>query len=286
MMSNQIKSKIMERLANDPTLEMNYDDLEQLLEAELAKPADEIDAVLVDEILDAMNAPEPDPELMRRSWHAVKASLPRQAKAHVPQAIVRFGAIAAAVIMIMFVTLREAEAFRWTLIEKILKPVAETFGIVIEDQKEITPEETDSTLYTIENTPSEYIDYALLEDIPEISHEYLIRPKWIPEGYTLSNASMYSNADIEIYSLNFANGDNWFSLNIDVLINLDAFYSHKFERNLDIPTEIQIGQHNVTVYSNANDQYQSAFWICENAYYYLTGTLTSDEILSFVKRME
>ena len=124
MMSNQIKSKIMERLANDPTLEMNYDDLEQLLETELAKPADEIDAVLVDEILDAMNAPEPDPEQMRRSWHAVKASLPRQARAHVPQAIVRFGAVAAAVIMIMFVTLREAEAFRWTLIEKILKPVA------------------------------------------------------------------------------------------------------------------------------------------------------------------
>lgn len=276
----------MKRLANDPTLEMNYDDLEQLLEAELAKPADEIDAVLVDEILDAMNTPEPDPEQMRRSWHSVKASLPCQAKAHALRAVVRFGAVAAAFIMIMFVTLRDAEALRWTLIEKILIPVAETFGIVIEDPKEITPEENVSMLYTIEDAPSEFVEYESLKEVPETAHGYLIRPKWIPEGYTLSNSSMYSNADIEISSLNFKNGDNWFNLNIDVLINLDAFYSHKFERNLGIPTEIQVGQHNVTVYSNANDQYQSAFWIYENAYYYLTGILTGDDVLSFVKRME
>ena len=123
MMSNQKNLRIMKRLANDPILEMNNDDLEQLLEAELAKPANEIDSSLVNEILDALNAPEPTPEQMEASWKVVKATLPRQAKATIPQAMLRFSAIAAAVIMIMFITLRDAEAFRWTLIEKILKPV-------------------------------------------------------------------------------------------------------------------------------------------------------------------
>lgn len=286
MMSNQIKSKIMERLANDPTLEMNYDDLEQLLEAELAKPADEIDAVLVDEILDAMNAPEPDPEQMRRSWHAVKASLPRQAKAHVPQAIVRFGAIAAAVIMIMFVTLREAEAFRWTLIEKILKPVAETFGIVITNQEDITPEENESTLYSIEDAPSEFFEYNSLDDIPEISHGYPIRPKWIPEGFTLSNASLFSSFDIHIYSLGFVNSEKWFNFYVHVLANDESLYSYEFERNLDIPIEMKVGQHNVTFYSNRDDEIQSAFWVYENAYYSLFGKLTVDEVKSFIEHME
>ena len=286
MMSNQIKSKIMERLANDPTLEMNYDDLEQLLEAELAKPADEIDAVLVDEILDAMNAPEPDPEQMRRSWHAVKASLPRQAKAHVPQAIVRFGAVAAAVIMIMFVTLREAEAFRWTLIEKILKPVAETFGIVITNQEDITPEETESTLYSIEDAPSTFIEYASLEEIPETAHGYLIRPKWIPEDFKLSGASLYSTTGIDIYSLDFVNNDRTFNLYIHIYTDEDTVYSYEFERTLDIPIEKAIGQHIVTFYTNADDEHQSTLWIYENAHYRLFGELTINEIEKFISLME
>ena len=286
MMSNQIKSKIMERLANDPTLEMNYDDLEQLLEAELAKPADEIDAVLVDEILDAMNAPEPDPEQMRRSWHAVKASLPRQARAHVPQAIVRFGAVAAAVIMIMFVTLRDAEAFRWTLIEKILKPVAETFGIVIMDPQDTTPEIAEPGKYSLVDAPSEFITYDSLEAVPETAHGYTIRPKWIPDGFVLSYASRYSSFDSDIYSLDFQNGDKWLHFHTHVLIGDDTLYAYEFERTLDIPIETMIGQHLVTFYSNADDEFQSAFWVYENAYYSLFGNISVDEIKTFVEQME
>ena len=276
----------MERLANDATLEMNYDDLEQLLEAELAKPADEIDAVLVDEILDAMNAPEPDPEQMRRSWHAVKANLPRQAKAHVPQAIVRFGAVAAAVIMIMFVTLREAEAFRWTLIEKILKPVAETFGIVISNHEDITPEENESRLYSIEDTPIDSIEFESLEDIPESALGYLIRPKWIPEGFSLASASLHPGFGVDIYSMDFTDGKKWFNFYIHVLTNDESFYDYRFERHLDIPIEMVIGQHNVTFYSNAEDDMQSVFWVYENAYYSLFGDITVDEVMSFIKHME
>ena len=286
MMSNQKKMKIMERLANDPILEMNDDDLEQLLEAELAKPANEIDSSLVEEILDALNAPVPTPEQSEASWQVVKEHFTRQAKARTTRAIKRFGAVAAVVIMIMFVSLRDAEAFRWTLIEKILKPVAETFGIVIDDQEIIIPEENEPTLYSIEDAPSEFVEYSSLEDVPETAHGYLVRPKWIPNGYILSNASMYSNTDINIYSLNFENGDSWFSINIDVLNNPDAIYSHEFERNLEVPVEVQIGQHNVTIYDNAKDKYLSAFWIYENAYYYLSGCLTVDEVISIVESME
>ena len=286
MMSNQIKSKIMERLANDPTLEMNYDDLEQLLEAELAKPADEIDTVLVDEILDAMNAPEPDPEQMRRSWHAVKASLPRQAKAHVPQAIVRFGAVAAAVIMIMFVTLREAEAFRWTLIEKILKPVAETFGIVIMDRQDTTPEEDEFTLYSLEDTPTEFIEYESLDDVPETVLGYLIRPKWIPEGFSLSGASLHSSFGLDIYSLDFSDGNRWFNYYVHVLTDSSTVYAYEFERTLEVPIEKSIGQHLVTFYNNAEDEYQSTLWIYENAHYRLFGALSVSEVESFIHAME
>lgn len=286
MMSNQKKMKIMERLANDPILEMNDDDLEQLLEAELAKPADEIDSSLVEEILDALNAPAPTPEQSEASWQVIKEHFTRQAKARTTRTIKRFGAVAAVVIMIMFVSLRDAEAFRWTLIEKILKPVAETFGIVIDDQESIIPEENEPTLYSIEDAPSEYIEYNSLEDVPETAHGYPIRPNWIPEGFEFSSASQFIGPDSEIYSIDFFNQDAWFGFRAYIITSDSAIYSQEFERNLDIPIEMQIGNHIVTFYTNATDETQYAFWIHENAHYSLTGNLSVDDISAFVLCMD
>ena len=286
MMSNQKKMKIMEHLANDPILEMNDDDLEQLLEAELAKPANEIDSSLVEEILDALNAPAPTSEQSEASWQVIKEHFTRQAKARTTRAIKRFGAVAAVVIMIMFVSLRDAEAFRWTLIEKILKPVAETFGIVIDDQEIIIPEENEPTLYSIEDAPSEYIEYSLLEDVPETAHGYLIKPNWIPEGFEFSSASQFICPDSEIYSLDFTRQDTWFNLRVYIITCESTIYSQEFERNLDVPIEKQIGSHLVTVYTNAEEDYLSAFWIHENADYRIVGNIPVNELYQFIEAME
>ena len=53
--------------------QLENDDLDQLLEAELAKPAEEIDSDLIDRILDALGAPEPTPEQVEASWQIIKA---------------------------------------------------------------------------------------------------------------------------------------------------------------------------------------------------------------------
>ena len=54
------------------------DDLEQLLDAELAKPSEEIDSDLVDRILDALGAPEPTPEQVETSWRTIKERFAEQ----------------------------------------------------------------------------------------------------------------------------------------------------------------------------------------------------------------
>ena len=54
------------------------DDLEQLLDAELAKPAEEIDSDLVDRVLDALGAPEPTPEQVEASWRTIKERFAEQ----------------------------------------------------------------------------------------------------------------------------------------------------------------------------------------------------------------
>lgn len=287
MMSKNDERRIIDSLANDQTLEMNADDLEQMLNAELAKPDDEMDAQLVKEILDALDPAEPDPAQMRADWQQIKEDLPkRREKRRWPVRLARIAATAAVIGIVLVSTVEDAGAFRWTLIRQFLIPVAQTFGIIINDQMDITPEATEAPVYSVSDAPSALAAYAALDEVPEMHGEYVIRPKWLPEGFAFSTGSRFTSYDSEIYSLDFTNDDMWFNLNVHIITLNSAVYSREFERNLDIPIELTVGQHTVTFYNNADDQFQSAFWIHENAHYMLSGELSVDEITHFVAEME
>lgn len=279
--------KIIERLANDHSLEMMPDELTQKLNAELEKPADEIDTGLVREILKATPGPAPDPRRMQEDWAKVKASLPkRQARRWIPRRIMRLATAAAAMIIVVLMTMSDAQAFRLSLIQKVLKPVAQTFGIVIDDQTELTPEVTDAPVYTVEDAPSETIAFASLSDVPEAHDGCAIRPRWLPEGFAFAGGSHFSSIDSEIYSLVFTNGESEFSLLIHIYTYEYSVASYEYERTLDIPIEKNIGNHAVTFYNNAHDDIQSASWVCENAHYLLSGEIASGDIIQFVIHME
>lgn len=289
MMSKNNERKIIDSLANDKTVEMKYDDLVQMLNIELSKPESEIDGQLVHEILDALEPSEPDSAQMRAGWLSIKENLPKRwGRRRLGARLARIAATVAVISVVLVSTTQDAEAFRWTLIQKILKPVAETFGIIIDDQIEIAPENTEAQAYLIEDAPSELVTYAKLEDVPEACEGYVIRPKWLPEGFTFSVGTYFSSHESEVYSLDFLNGSKWFNLNVHIttLDEENMVYSREFERNLEIPLELEVGQHMVTFYSNAEDRFQSAFWIYENAYYMLSGELSVDEIIQFVTNME
>ena len=287
MMSKNEERKIIDSLANDKTMEMKYDDLVQLLNIELSKPESEMDTQLIREILNVLEPADPDPAQMRESWQHVKENLPKRQRS--TRRHVRLAHVAAAfavVCVVLVSTVEDAGAFRWTLLQKILKPVAETFGIIIDDQTEIEPEVTEPTVYSVSDAPSELVTYATLDEVPEMYEGYMIKPKWLPEGAVFSAGSRFTSFDSEIYSLDFMNGEKWFNLNIHITTLDSAVYSCEFERNIDVPIEMEVGQRKVTLYSNAQDEFQLAFWIHENAHYVITGELTQEEIIKIIEQIE
>lgn len=287
MMSKNDERKIIDSLANDKTVEMKSDDLEQMLNIELSKPESEIDGQLVQEILNALEPSEPDQAQMRESWLHVKENLPiRQVRGRWRTSFARIAATAAVISIVLVSTVRDAGAFRWTLIQKILKPVAETFGIIIDDQSDIMTEETESTIYSVSDAPSSLVIYATIDEVPEVFDGYVIRPRWVPDGFIFSTGSRFTSIDSEIFSLDFTNGERWLNLNIHVITSDDAVYSCEFERTLDIPIERTVNQYTVTFYRNSEDDLQSSFWINENAHYVLSGEISVDSILHFVEQMQ
>ena len=131
------------------------------------------------------------------------------------------------------------------------------------------------------DAPSGLVTYAMLDEVPEMQDGYIIRPRWVPKGFAFTAGSCFSSFESEIYSLDFAKEDKWFNLNIHIITSDSAVYSREFERNLEEPIEMLIGQHSVTFYSNASDRYQSAVWVHENAHYLLYGELSVEDVKEF-----
>ena len=285
-MSKDVERKIIDSLANDVSAEVKYDDLVHMLNSELNKSEDEIDGQLVLEILVALEPSEPDPAQIQAGWSYVKENLPkRQVRNRWSTGLARFVAAAAVISIVLVSTIEDAGAFRWTLIQKFLKPVAETFGIIIDDQMENAPV-VEASMYSVTDAPSTLVTYATLDEVPEIQDGYIIRPKWIPDGFVFSAGSRFSSIDAEIYSLDFINGDKWFNLNIQITLLDEVVYAREFERNLEVPVEMPIGIHAVTFYKNTQDEDQAAFWIHENGDYMLTGQLSFEEVKQFIEYME
>ena len=287
MMSKNDERRIIDSLANDKTVEMKSDDLVEILNDELSKPESEIDGRLVKEILDVLEPSEPDPAQMQAGWEHVKENLPkRREKSRWRSGLTRFAAAAAVAAIVLVSTIEDAGAFRWTLIQKILKPVAETFGVIIDDQTDITPESAQTSLYSVSDAPSTLIAYAALDEVPEMYEGYVIRPHWLPEGFVFSAGSRFTSLDSEIFSFDFVKGERWIGMSVRIIIDDDTVFSQEFERTLEVPIEKNAGSHTVTFYTNSEDTVQSAFWIHENAYYRLTGDIRQEDILYFVECME
>lgn len=287
MMPKNDERRIIDSLANDKTVEMKSDDLVQMLNTELGKPENEINAQLVQEILDALEPSTPDPVQMRATWSKVKENLPkRQEKNRWPVRAAQMVASAAVICIIFVSTIEDAGAFRWTLIQRILKPVAETFGIVIDENPDDTIVETETSVYSIDDIHSEQEVYSTLAEVPDMFGENLIKPKWIPEGFEFSIGTHFSSLDSEIFSLDFVRDQAYFNLHIHINTLDSSVYFRKFERNLDIPIEMTIGPHQVTFYNNTEDREQSALWIDQNAHYLLVGELSFDEVSMIIENMK
>lgn len=127
-MPNTNDRKIIERLTNDPALEMKRHELEDLLESEVNKPAEEIDAQLVSDLLDILQPEEVPSGVQMEVWKRINKQInPKPRKTH--RLLQRLVAAAAIIVLLFGLSLGAAKAFRWTFLLKLLQPVAESFGI-------------------------------------------------------------------------------------------------------------------------------------------------------------
>lgn len=264
-------------------MEMMPNELMQLLETELAKPAESIDAARVARILELLGEAEPAEAQREEIWRRVQEKLDRQKRSARIAALSRRAAVVLLALILAAAALwGTARAFHWPSLLMQWLP-AETFGIKFTEQ---TPEEgaADAAVHYVEdNTDTEFLVYERLEDVPAVVEGYPITPGWLPEGYAFQFGSVYRDENMEMYTLRFGRGDEAIEVVINIFSDQANFLGYQYEHEEEIPLKMAIRDRDVTVYINAESGETLVYWIQdEKCQYFISGRLTEEEIAAAV----
>ncbi len=281
-MPNTNDQKIIERLTNDPALEMKRHELENLLESEVNKPAEEIDAQLVGELLDVLQPEEVPSSLQMEVWKKIDKQInPKPRQTH--RLLQRLIAAAAIIVLLFGLSLGAAKAFRWTFLLKLLQPVAETFGIYMNYSDDQASEAVIENRYTISEDENTTVLHHDLNELPDTFDGSAIKPGWIPDGYTSVRASSFTEINLQKYVIDYKRGEDELSIFVSVYPDSDTVASYYYERTEEEVTERMIDSKTVTFYRNTDDHIQSVSWVDGVLHYSIVGNVTVEEVERIVE---
>lgn len=265
---------VLNRLVKDKRLELMPDELTRLLDAELAKPEDEMDTQLVSELLHLVEKDAPTDADMAADWQAISQKLNRR---RLPVVLRRAAIAAASIIAAFLVTYTSARAFNWTLLLKYLMPVAQTFGIVTPDYE--VEQEQNTRYWAADNDTSREMEFSSLDDIPGEIGKAIAASGCLPEGYAFVQGTWSDDGVLQKWSLYMTKGDQWATLEaLEVAQDAGASFDVEYERQAEVPGTIEIDGVDVTVYYNSDEDGLSVSWLSKGVHYNLYGMLTEDEL--------
>ena len=290
MLSREDMMEIVRRMCEDTEPDMTEEELQQMLEAELAKDKDEMDMSLVKELLLTLEEGATQQE-QEEALQRVLARLRSRRK--LPAALRAMGRIAVTILVILgllTVTYKTAEALNWEFLLRLLNPGAETFTLYTgetpgQDGSGNAPQETapGEVLYGDELKPGEPAMYASPDEIPGMMRGYPVRPQGMPERMTYLQGSAFCDDLSTTVTHVFLDGQNTciFTMMI-VHADVDAS-SMEYEKTTAEVTQLQIAGCDLTYYFNSDDANIYASWTRDQAQYSVFGVLTAEELMRIVE---
>ena len=274
----------LERLKNSQETEVSAHELREMLDAELSKPADEIDTSFVEDMLALLDDYEPASEAQTASWNAVLRKVETQRrKRRFATARSAAGIAAAVVIAFALFSIGTAKAFRWTFLLKWLEPLAETFGIHTELS---SPEPTVCPAdVAIGQTTFSQTEYSSLEEMPAEIDGYAAIPGWVPERFAFSYGLVYQDENMTVSNILFTADGEWMSIIMTLYHTEQQITDFEYEKTIVEHIVESIGGFDITVYHNANDGSLFGSWIDRDASYSVFGSISDEELKYIIDNM-
>lgn len=284
MMNRNEKLEIAKRLRLSTESELSRDDLEQILDAELSKPEAEMDTELVQQILEMLEE-TPSQAQQREAWRKTDKRLKLKQWQPVVTGLTRIAAVGVILVALMFATYGTAQALNWEFLLRLMKPFAETFMIYSGDKPEPTPEPVTSEVYDDMEMEFTQAEFATLADCPDKVDGYPAKPVWMPERFTYIQGSMYSDYQVTSITHVFSNGNEWCIIDITKYRDSKDASTYHFEQVPDENMSLYVAGSQLAFYHNTDNATLTASWVSENTSYYISGSVSKEEIVSIIESM-
>ena len=280
MMNRNEKLEIAKRLRHLTEMEMSRDDLEELLDAELAKPEAEMDAELIEQVLELLEE-APTPVQQHASWQKLNKRLSAKRWQPVVTGLARIAAAVVLLLAIMFATYGTAQALNWEFLLRLMKPFAETFMVYTGSSP--TTEANPDVVYSDINLQFTHQAFTSLADCPNEIDGYPAKPVWMPERFKYVQGNMYTDLHVTSFSHTFSCTDGWCIVDITKFRSHEDATSYYFEQLPEDTTPIYVAGYQVAFYRNTSNAHLTASWLAENTHYCITGALSEEEIILIIE---
>ncbi len=297
MLTQHEKSEIIRRLQSAQHEEMTREEMEQLIDAEMAKPEAEIDTALVQHLLDQLEGDAPQPVSweaeQQQSWRQISRKIGRRRLASAAACVARCAAVAALVVALFFATYQTAEAFHWNTLLRWMQPLAGMFTLynaVAPDanlqhtQQDVPAADERGSVQGNDGGETAVQQINSYADAPETLQGYPVKPRGIPARFAFLQGSVYTDERLVTVSYVFTGGTDVCLFKVRILNEDEAIPSaYHYEKTLDETRETSVGTIRVTYYLNADSRTLSASWSAGNVQYSLVGELSREEISTVIR---
>ena len=284
MMNRNEKLEIAKRLRLSTESELSRDDLEQILDAELSKPEAEMDTELVQQILDLLEE-TPSQAQQREAWRKTDKRLKLKQWQPFVTGLTRIAAVGVILVALMFATYGTAKALNWEFLLRWMRPFAETFMIYSGDDPAPTPEPEISEVYDDMGMEFTQQEFATLADCPDMIDGYPTKPVWMPERFTYLFGSMYSDFQVTAISHVFNSSEGRCIMDISKFRDSKDASLYHYEQLPEDIVSMYVAGCQVAFYYNTDDTQLSASWLVENTNYFITGSISKEEITTVIESM-
>lgn len=284
MLNRNEKLEIAKRLRLSTESEMSRYDLEQMLEAELNKPEDEMDTELVQQILEILED-GPSMEQQHKSWQQIDKRLKFKQWQPVVSGLTRIAAVGVILVALLFATYGTAQALNWEFLLRWMKPFAETFMIYSGDKPEPTVAPVTTEVYGDVGLTFAQTEFNTLADCPEKIDGYPVKPVWMPERFTYLQGSMYADTLVTSITHTYQSDMGICIIDISMLEDESKANAYHFEQLPAENTSMYIAGYRIAFYHNSDNTTLTASWMCENVHYTITGSVSEEEITTIIDSM-
>lgn len=284
MLNRNEKLEIAKRLRHAKELEMSRDDLASMLDAELSKPEDELDAELVQQLLELLEE-APSQAQQHEAWKKTGKRLKLRQWQPVVTGLTRIAAVGVVLVAILFATYGTAQALNWEFLLRLMKPFAETFMIYSGDTPEATPASRSSEVYDEAALTFTQAEFTTLADCPDTMDGYPAKPAWMPERFAYVNGSMYSDMLVTSITHVYRSDEGLCIIDISRFEDENKANAYHFEQLPAENTSMDVAGRQIAIYRNSDLTTLTASWMCENVHYTIAGSVSEEEIKIVIESM-